>query len=382
LDPIVPNLLAPALRAKAKKLQQKIAQLKARNAFDETEFFNALTQYGARHHADFMSGVFRYRQSPIHRTLQDPLAVWEKGSTRLLDFGTKDAGDVVLVIPSLINRYTILDLDEKQSFVRALAARGYHPYLLDWNVPGQEELGFDIDDYIGKRLLHALEWLFEKTGKRVHVVGYCMGGLLAAAAAMHAEDKIRSLMFLATPWDFHAGEGTLAQRVEEMLPVLQPLLDAWGYMPVDVLQCFFISQQPFYPLEKFQKFNSMKEESPAFKNFVLLEDWVNDGVPLARKVTDECFSKWYVENAPVRETWSVLDKQVLPATLSVPSLHVIPQRDKIVPPESAKALARLMQDSEMRQPSFGHVSMMGHPAAPHKLWPQLFDWLDRVSGKP
>ena len=310
------------------------------------------------------------------RDLPEPPVLWRAGTTRLLDFSDKKnkTKPVVLIIPSLINRYHVLDMDKKQSFVRDLAKAGFRPLLLDWGVPGAEEITFGFDEYLTKRLFPALNYAQKMAGEKVHVIGYCMGGLLAAALAVHAADAIRSLVFLATPWDFHSDKDQAA-RVKKMLPQLEPIIKQQGELPVDVLQCFFISLQPFALLDKFLRFAAMKKGSAEERTFVLIEDWVNEGVPLAGNVAMSCLQGWYGENTPICNTWKILGKSIRPQEINLPSLHVIPQNDKIVPPASAKALAGLMRKSTVLQPEFGHISMMVNAAARDRLWPSVFSWL-------
>ncbi|MBI3420144.1 MAG: alpha/beta fold hydrolase [Proteobacteria bacterium] len=326
----------------------------------------------------FLAGVDRYRHSTFRRALEPPPVLWREGTTRLLDFGGK--GETVLVIPSLINRYHVLDLDKAQSFARALKARGFRPLVLDWNTPGKKERGFMLDQYI-KRAGKALDLAHKENKGPVAMIGYCMGGLLAAALAQLSPGKTKSLMFLATPWDFHA-DGLAKERMEQVLAQLGPSLEKWNEMPADVLQAFFILLQPFAVIEKFCRFAALDKKSPTARSFVILEDWVNDGVPLAKKVAQECLQGWYVENSPALGQWKVMGECIRPAKLDIPSLHVIPNRDKIVPPASAQALAKSMKDAKILNPVFGHVSMVAHEAAKDRLWPQLFDWLASGGVRP
>lgn len=379
------NLLPKNLLQKRKHLQQhwqhlKAQQQKAQSASAEDAFNDALHKLAATQYKTFLDALTRYRNSSIARELSEPPVVWNAGTTRLLDFGgKKSTKPVVLVIPSLINRYHVLDIDKQQSFVRALAAQGFRPLLLDWGVPGREEAEFSFDDYLSKRLFPALNLAKKMQGAPVHVVGYCMGGLLAAALATHASDAIRSVMFLATPWDFQADGGEQAARVQKMLPQIEPILQTRnnipGELPIDVLQCFFISLQPFAILDKFLRFAGMKARSSEERSFVLIEDWVNEGVPLVGKVAQVCLQGWYIENTPAQGAWKVLGKPIRPQDIKLPSLHVIPQNDKIVPPASAKALAASMRQATVIQPEFGHISMMVNGAARDKVWPELFSWL-------
>ena len=362
-------------------------RLNAQSNKAEELFDAALHRLSQQQYKLFLDALTRYRSSAIARNLPEPPVIWRCGTTRLLDFSHKKHADkpVVLVIPSLINRYHVLDIDKQQSFVRALAEAGFRPLLVDWDVPGSDEAHFTFDDYLAKRLFPVLNLARKINGKmaggKVHVMGYCMGGLLAAALAAHASDAIRSLMFLATPWDFHADASGYEQseRVKKMLPQLEPILEQQGELPVDVLQCFFISLQPFALLDKFMRFADMKRGSAQERAFVLIEDWVNEGVPLTGKVANTCLQGWYIDNITQKGAWRVLGKAIRPQDIKLPSLHVIPQNDKIVPPASAKALAQAMGGAmgkvTVLEPEYGHISMMVNSAARDKLWPALFSWL-------
>src|SRR5476649_2466170 len=99
-------------------------------------------------------GVLAYRNHTVHRDLENPPAVWSEGNTRLLDYGAthpaarKRRTRAVLVVPSLINRWEVLDLTAEKSLLRAMAARGLRPYLVDWGTPNEEERRFDSTAYV------------------------------------------------------------------------------------------------------------------------------------------------------------------------------------------------------------------------------------------
>ena len=113
--------------------------------------------------------------------------VWQQGTTRLLDYGATHSGAKngapLLVVPSLINRAYILDLSEKRSMMRYLAKKGFRPFLLDWGAPGDDEMGFDLSDYIAGRGEAALAAVAETGGGPVGVIGFCMGGNLVLPLA-------------------------------------------------------------------------------------------------------------------------------------------------------------------------------------------------------
>ncbi len=72
-----------------------------------------------------------------------------------------------------------------------------------------------------------------------------------------------------------------------------------------------------------------------------LEDWLNDGVILAGPVARETLFGWYVEDRPARGKWRIGGKAIRPDRYKGPALVMMPSRDRIVPPASAKALAGL-----------------------------------------
>ena len=133
------------------------------------------------------------------------------------------------------------------------------------------------------------------------LVGYCMGGLLALAAALRRPDRVAALGLLATPWDFHASpeDAARSRSAAALLPALEPLMQATGTLPVDVIQALFAGLDPWGIPRKFRAFARLDPASPRAELFVALEDWLNDGVPLAAPVARETLGGWYGANGQV-----------------------------------------------------------------------------------
>jgi len=98
-------------------------------------------------------------------------------------------------------------------------------------------------------------------------------------------------------------------------------------------------------------------------------------VPLARKVAMECAQSWYRDNAPARGRWDVDGRPVRAQELGVPTLVVLPRRDRIVPPRSAEPLAAAIPGAEILRPPFGHIGMMASSGAPETVWQPIVHWL-------
>ena len=150
----------------------------------------------------YLAGLEAYRRHPFRRFDGGLPVLWCDGSTRLLDYGPESKGPVVLVVPSLINRYYILDLLPERSFVRHLVGQGLRPVVVDWGEPGSDELDFGLRDYVVGRLEAAFGAAAEIAGAPIGILGYCMGGLLALALALRRQAELACVALLATPWDF------------------------------------------------------------------------------------------------------------------------------------------------------------------------------------
>jgi polyhydroxyalkanoate synthase subunit PhaC len=348
-------------------------------------FERALHREIGRRMARLADGVLAYRNHPVHRTLDDPPAVWSEGNTRLLDYGATDrlararGARAVLVVPSLINRWEVLDLTMEKSLLRAMAAQGLRPYLVDWGTPNAEERRFDTTAYVA-RLERALAFVTRRARKAPAVMGYCMGGTLTVALAARQPRRVAGLALLAAPWDFHA-DTTGHAFLLSAGPLLARVADQVGELPVDILQTLFWSLDPWLAVKKFGRFLGMDQQGSSAHEFVLLEDWLNEGAPLAGPTARECLIDWYGDNLPGTGKWMVGGKPVVPSKVNVPSLVMIPSGDRIVPPLSAAALAEpgrgLKRATRLDLP-LGHIGMVVSGRAREVCWTPLIDWLKRL----
>lgn len=345
-------------------------------------FESALAAEAGRRHADFLNGIDSYRRHPYRRDLPPPAEAWRRGSTRLLDYrigAGREPAVPVLVVPSLVNRAYILDLSQRRSLMRYFAARGLAPFLVDWDAPGPDERDFTLTDYVLDRLEPMLDRVAALCGRPPVVVGYCMGGLLALPLAQRRPDRVAGLVLLATPFDFAAGRAAAIPLLRALEPALGAIITAFDGLPVDLLQTLFASLDPGLAARKFAAFAHLNSGSARARDFVALEDWANDGVPLAAAVARECLFDWYGANAPARGEWRIAGRPVLPEEIRVPTLAVVPGRDRIVPPDSALPLAGRIAGARVRTVTGGHVGMLTGPRARTDVLTPLVRWIGRRS---
>lgn len=328
--------------------------------------------------ADFFRGIKAYRDHPYRRAGTSATVVWQRGASRLHDYGDVD-GWPLLVVPSLVNPAYVLDLMPGASLLDHLRDHGIRPFLLEWGGSAPASRRLTLDDHVLDRLEPCLDWLRRRTGCRPLVLGYCMGGLLALALACRHAADLAGLALLATPWDFHRGQGAAADRRAAPLHLLAAATGMAGGAPVDLLQTLFASIDPMAVPRKFARFGTLDPTSKAALRFVAIEDWLNDGVPLGADLAASCFLDWYSDNLPARGLWQIGGRPIRPQTLDMPAYVAIPARDRIVPAESALALAAALPRAEVIRPASGHVGMVVGARADRELWHPLAVWFRRIA---
>jgi polyhydroxyalkanoate synthase len=321
----------------------------------------------------FLIGLESYRAHPYQRNLKEPDPIWTDGNARLLRYG--ESGPAVLLVTSLVNRSYILDLGPRRGFARWLAGQGFRCYLLDWRAPGLRERGFSLDDYVAGPLDQALDAAVADAGGKASVLGYCMGGLLALALAQRRSSEVSKLVLLATPWDFHAEDPAQASALGTAMRLFEPQLQTLGELPTDLIQYLFCLLDPFLGVRKFAAFADIESGSAAAHRFVALEDWLNDGVPLAAPVARACAFEWYEQNRPALGQWRIGGAPVRPENWHGPAYVVIPAADRIVPPASAEALARALPNATVQRPRAGHIGMIAGRGVTQSIWKPLANWL-------
>jgi polyhydroxyalkanoate synthase len=365
------------------QLQSDRAALLAKlDRIEPREFAAAVVGEIAARRARFESGVATYRTHPYRRNVPPVPVLWQTGTTRLLDY-RNDATDItlppVLVVPSLVNRYYVLDLMPETSFLRWLANQGFPVFAIDWDAPGTDERGFDLTAYTTERLEPILDAVRTASGKAKPVVfGYCMGGNLALALAHRRAGDLAALVLLATPWDFHAERPEQARWLGAMAGWLMPAMAVSGALPVDAIQSLFAALDPMQVTRKFLAFAELDPGSDRARRFVALEDWLNDGIPLATPVAIETLAGWYGANTPATGQWRIGGTDVAPAACDLPALVVIPDTDRIVPPGSARALAAALPKAEAMTPAAGHIGMMVGGRAEREVWQPIASWLRKA----
>ena len=286
--------------------------------------------------------------------------VHEERSFRVLHFPPSSKGNggpPILMVPSLINRWYVLDLLTGHSLVEALAAMGCQVYLLAWEDAhdGQGPLGLDtyIESFVHRAVLRSLR---HASATRLTLLGQCLGGNMALAYAALRPDRVDRLVALTTPVDFSQG-GLLCIWSSLGLLDASALCAAYpGVIPDEIVYGAFPLLNPRALLTRHRALFSMLHHEEFRRVYQAIDLWTCDHLPVASGVLRSIVEDLYQKNALWEGGWMLRSREVRLEDIRCPVLNVLAQEDEIVPPGSARPL--LSRLGSERKEEF--LSPMGH----------------------
>lgn len=315
-----------------------------------------------------MAGLSAYQRAPRAPASPPRPIVASAAGTALRDHrGPASAGPPIVFVPSLINPPRVLDLSPDNSLISWLAGRGHWPLLVGWGEPAPTDRHLDIGGHVTDRLLPLIAALPEPPV----LVGYCLGGTMAMAAAQLA--PVAGLAMIAAPWRFSGFSDAARGDIADLWTAAEPACDRLGLMPMEVLQTGFWRLDPQRTLDKYARFAALDADSDAAAAFVALEDWSNQGAPLTYAAGRELFDDFYDADLPGTGRWRVGGRAIDPTALTCPAVEFVSAGDRIVPAASSAMLP------DRRVLGAGHVGMVVGSRAHEQLWAPLDDWLSALA---
>ena len=276
---------------------------------------------------NFVNGLAEYSAANILPWKPAAKVIWQEGTTRILDYGGQ--GQELLVIPPLINRANILDMQDK-SLMLFLKDKGYRPLLVDWQEPGETEKDFSSADYTNR--------LAKFCGARKPIIiGYCMGGVFALKLAEKIKPK--ALVLLATPYEFKNNFAMTREGFEKYFEKIE-------FVPPEFISSLFAYADMFSVYDKFSAISLL--DARRKKEFFTVEHWVNNGVAMTVPLARECIIDWALNK----------NTGINAAAIKCKTLVACAMQDKIVPLSSSLPLVGVIESAELLKLNSGHIGII------------------------
>ncbi|MDT8321670.1 MAG: alpha/beta fold hydrolase, partial [Xanthomonadales bacterium] len=316
----------------------------------------------------------------------------------------------LVIYPPWINKFYILDLSPKNSFIRWAVAQGYTVFVVSWINPDETLAHKTFEDYMNEGIFEALEAIEAATGQReVNAIGYCIGGTLLACAlsqmGITGDSRIRSATFFTTQVDFSEA-GDLTVFVDEaQLESLEKKMKKRGYLDSGNMATTFNMLRSNDLIWSFVINNYLLGRSPGA--FDLLY-WNNDSTRMPLAMHSFYLREMYLNNRLAEP--GGIELNGLPVLLSevrVPVFLQSSKEDHIAPyPSVYKATRHFSGPVTFMLAGSGHIAGVINPPdankyyyytnseVPEKVedwiegaqyhegswWPYWHDWLSRRSG--
>jgi polyhydroxyalkanoate synthase subunit PhaC len=285
----------------------------------------------------------------------------------------------VLLCYALINRPYILDLQPDKSVVRRYLEQGFDVYLIDWGVPSHADRSLTLEDYVCRLLDSVIELILRQHRcENLHLLGYCMGGTLAALYTALNPERVKTLTLLAAPIEFSGRETLLNVWANRKYFDVDAFVEANGNCPAWFLQLCFLYTKPIQNLvEKNLAFYEQMSDARFVSNFLAMEHWVNDNIPVAGETFREFVKKLYQENQLVRGELCLGARKVDLGRIACPLLLLTAKNDHLVSPASTNRINAYVASAEVKVMMIeaGHVGLVVSSKAHKTLWPEATRWL-------
>ncbi|MEI5998050.1 polyhydroxyalkanoic acid synthase [Paraburkholderia bengalensis] len=297
--------------------------------------------------------------------------IWRNELCELLQYAPTTptvAKEPILIVPSWIMKYYILDLQPHDSLIRYLVDAGYTVYTISWRNPREAFRDVGLEAYLQEGILAALAQVRERDAQPVHVVGYCLGGTLLAiaAAALFRDgrgDEVKTMTLLAAQTDFtEPGELGLFIDASE-LAALDALMWRQGYLDGSQMSAAFqlLKARDLIWSRMMSEYLLGRRSQP---NDLIA--WNADTTRLPYRMHSEYLTSLFLNNDLAEGHYCVDGRPVALSDIEAPMFVVGTERDHVSPWRSVYKL-HLLTHNELTflLTAGGHnagiVSQPGHP---------------------
>lgn len=312
--------------------------------------------------------------------------VWTKNKAKLYRYypqGEIKHATPILLVYALINRPYIMDLAPGNSLVEYLVGEGYDVFLLDWGVPGEEDAGMRLEDYVFDYLPRATKQVLKHSGaESLSLIGYCMGGVLSILyTAANADAPVKNLVLLTTPVDF-ADAGLYSKWTHPDHFNVDRIVDVMGNMPAVMLDMGGKLLKPMQNyMGTYMTLADRLHDEAFVESWAQMNQWIDDAIPIAGETYRQWIKEFYQGNKLVKGELVLAGKPVKLENICCSVLNVYGEHDHIVQTCQSTPLMEHISstDAQILPVKAGHVGIVASRSARKNFFPKLVDWLSSRS---
>jgi polyhydroxyalkanoate synthase len=292
-----------------------------------------------------------------------------------IPIGAKTWSEPILIVPSWIMKYYILDLSPENSLIKYLVDQGHTVFTISWKNPDSDDRDLGMDDYLSLGIMAAIDAVTTIVpDQKVHAVGYCLGGTLltiaAAAMGRDGDDRLASMSMLAAQTDF-SEPGELALFIDEsQIAYLEDLMRDKGYLNSQQMAgAFQLMSSSDLVWSRILKDYMLGERAVVSD----LMAWSADGTRLPYRMHSEYLRHMFLNNDLADGKYLVSGKPVALTSISCPVYCVGTEHDHVAPWRSVYKINSLT-DTEVTflMTSGGHnVGIVNPPGKPDRSYQVL-----------
>lgn len=283
----------------------------------------------------------------------------------------------VLIVYALVNRPYMTDLQENKSLIRGLLAEGLDVYLIDWGYPDRGDRFLTMDDYINGYIDDCVNHIRASHKKpAVNILGICQGGAFSLCYASLHPKKVKNLVIMVTPVDFHTPDNMLSRWVRHM--DVDALVDSMGNIPGDLMNWTFLTLKPYRLLaQKYIDMVDILDNPKKIYDFMHMEKWIFDSPDQAGETYRQFVKDFYQKNAFINGGCVIGDREVDLKKVTMPVLNIYATEDHLVPPDASLALKKKVGSKDYSVLSFkgGHIGIYVSSSAQALVPPSIGAWL-------
>ena len=306
--------------------------------------------------------------------------VWRDGKVVLYRYVGEKAPTAkvpLLIAYALVNRPYMVDLQESRSLVRGLLERGEDVYIIDWGYPDRSDRYLMLEDYIERFLGGAVDVLRRRSGlDAVNLLGICQGGAFSLCYAALHPDKVKNLITMVTPVDFHTPDNMLSNWTRDIDVDL--FVDTMGNVPADMMNFSYLTLKPWRLfVQKYVGLVDILDDAGALEDFLRMEKWIFDSPDQAGEAFRQFIKQFYQGNGFIDGGIDIGGREVELGFVDMPVLNIYAEQDHLVPPDASRALKGVVGTDDYSELSFrgGHIGIYVSGRAQKEVPSAIHDWL-------